>query len=154
MRQTRKKIKPLVQVISVEPKDIERFWPLAEFMVGEALKYSGKYADAKHIYDYLKKDMMQCFLMFGSDELEENKVFGVGITRISEMPNYQQLEIVICTGKRRDLWEDQFVDTITKFAKNNGCKRLSLWARPGWEKVSKKWGWQKKHVQLEKWISK
>ena len=53
MRQTRKKIKPLVQVISVEPKDIERFWPLAEFMVSEALKYSGKYADAKHIYDYL-----------------------------------------------------------------------------------------------------
>jgi hypothetical protein len=25
-------------------------------------------------------------------------------------------------------------------------------ARPGWEKVSKKWGWKKKHVQLEKWI--
>ena len=97
---------------------------------------------------------MQCFIMFGSDELEENKVFGVGITRISEMPNFNQLEIVICTGKRRDLWEDQFVDTITKFAKNNGCKRLSLWARPGWEKVSKKWGWQKKHVQLEKWIGK
>jgi hypothetical protein len=25
-------------------------------------------------------------------------------------------------------------------------------ARPGWEKVSKKWGWKKRHVQLEKWI--
>jgi hypothetical protein len=25
-------------------------------------------------------------------------------------------------------------------------------ARPGWERVSKKWGWKKKHVQLEKWI--
>jgi hypothetical protein len=50
--------------------------------------------------------------------------------------------------------EDQFVDIITKFAKSNNCKRLCLWARPGWEKVSKKWGWQKKHVQLEKWINK
>jgi esterase/lipase superfamily enzyme len=106
------------------------------------------------VYDYLLKDMMQCWIMFGSDENEENKVFGIGITRISEMPNYSQLEIVICTGKRRDLWEDQFVDTITKFAKANGCKRLCIWARPGWEKVSKKWGWQKKHVQLEKWLDK
>jgi len=25
-------------------------------------------------------------------------------------------------------------------------------ARPGWERVSKQWGWKKKHVQLEKWI--
>ena len=154
MKQTKKKLKPLVNVITVEPRHVERFWPLAEFMVNEALNYSGKYADSKHIYEYLLKDMMQCWIMFGSDENEENKVFGIGITRISEMPNYNQLEIVICTGKRRDLWEDQFVDTITKFAKSNGCKRLCIWARPGWEKVSKKWGWQKKHVQLEKWLDK
>jgi len=154
MKQTKKKLKPLVNVITVEPRHVERFWPLAEFMVSEALNYSGKYADSKHIYEYLLKDMMQCWIMFGSDENEENKVFGIGITRISEMPNYNQLEIVICTGKRRDLWEDQFVDTITKFAKSNGCKRLCIWARAGWEKVSKKGGWQKKHVQLEKWLDK
>ena len=42
---------------SFEPKDVERFWPLAEFMVTEALKYSGEYASSKHIYDYLKKDL-------------------------------------------------------------------------------------------------
>ena len=42
MKQTKKKIKPLVNVLSIEPKDVERFWPLAEFMVTEALKYSGE----------------------------------------------------------------------------------------------------------------
>jgi len=88
--------------------------------------------------------------MFGSDESEENKVFGTCVTRISSMPNYDQLEIVICTGKRRDLWEDKIVATITAFAKANQCKRLCIWARPGWERVSKKWGWKKKHVQLVK----
>ena len=68
-----KKIKPLVNVVTVEPRHVERYWPLAEFMVAEALKYSGKYADSKHIYDYLLKDLMQCWIMFGSDEEEENK---------------------------------------------------------------------------------
>ena len=154
MASTRKKIKPLVSVIPVEPNNVEKFWPLAEFMVKQALDYSGKYADPKHIFEYLKKDMMQCWIFFGSDELEENKVFGIGVTRITELPNYQQLEIVICTGKRRELWENQFVAAITEFAKINKCKRLCIWARPGWEKVSKKWGCEKKHVQLEKWLDK
>ena len=41
---------------------------------------------------------------------------------------------------------------VFPFAKLNDCKKLNIMARPGWEKVSKKWGWKKKHVQLEKWI--
>jgi len=150
MGRTAKKTKAQVNVVAVSPVDVEKFWPLSEFMVAEALKYSGGYADAKDIYDELRADKMQLFIMFGEDEYEENKVFGTCVTRISSMPNYDQLEIVICTGKRRDLWEDKIVATITAFAKANNCKRLCIWARPGWEKVSKKWGWQKKHVQLVK----
>jgi len=150
MGRTAKQTKPQVNVVAVVAKDVQKFWPLSEFMVAEALKYSGEYADAKHIYDELIADKMQLFIMFGSDESEENKVFGTCVTRISSMPNYDQLEIVICTGKRRDLWEDKIVATITAFAKANQCKRLCIWARPGWERVSKKWGWKKKHVQLVK----
>ena len=147
-----KKIKPLVNVVTVEPRHVERYWPLAEFMVTEALNYSGKYANSKHIYDLLLKDLMQCWIMFGSDESEESKVFGICVGQISELPNYNQYEIIICTGKRRDLWEDELIKNVTDFAQANKCKRLSIMARPGWEKVSKKWGWKKRHVQLEKWI--
>ena len=149
---SKKKIKPLVSVLPIEPKDIDRFWPLMEFMVSEALTFSGKYADAEWVFRELKKDVMQCWIMFGSDESEENKVFGVCIGRIASLPNYSQYEIIICTGKRRELWETNLVNEITNFAKHNDCKRLSIMARPGWERVSKQWGWKKKHVQLEKWI--
>ena len=148
----KKQIKPLVSIIPIEPKDVERFWPLCEFMVAEALAFSGKYAESSWVYEELKKDNLQCWLMFGSDESEENKVFGICVGRIAELPNYLQYEILICTGKRRDLWEDTLVRCITDFAQQNNCKRMSIMARPGWEKVSKKWGWKKKHVQLEKWI--
>ena len=148
----KKRIKPLVSVLPIEPKDVDRFWPLMEFMISEALVFSGKYADAEWVCRELKKDVMQCWIMFGSDETEENKVFGICVGRIAEMPNYNQYEIIICTGKRRDLWEDSLIQSVTDFATVNKCKRLSIMARPGWEKVSKKWGWKKKHVQLEKWI--
>jgi|TARA_E500000318_G_scaffold111261_1_gene129132 hypothetical protein len=152
MAQQQKKIKPLVSILPLEPKDIERFWPLAEFMVAESLAYSGKYAESKDIFEWLKKDEMQCWIMFGSDELEENKVFGICIGRIGVLPNYNQYELVICTGRRRDLWQDSLEAEIVKFAKANDCKRLSILARPGWKKVTKKYGWKERHVQLEKWI--
>ena len=73
MTAKRKSIKPLVSILPLEPKDIEKFWPLAEFMVAEALSYSGKYADAEDILEWLKKDEMQCWIMFGSDEKNKTK---------------------------------------------------------------------------------
>ena len=112
----KKSIKPLVSILPLEPKDIDTFWTLAEFMVAEALRFSGKYADAKWIQDELKKDMMQCWIMFGSDETEENKVFGICVGRIGVLPNFNQYEIVICTGKRRELWEDNLIKAVTDFA--------------------------------------
>jgi|TARA_A100001201_G_C4079689_1_gene198508 esterase/lipase superfamily enzyme len=150
METTARKIKPNVNIVSVQPLEVSKYWLLAEFMVSEALKYSGGYADSKHIYDQLLTDQMQLFIMFGNDETEHNKVFGIAVTRVGAMPNFNQLEIIICTGQRRDIWEDKFVSTITNFARQNDCKRLCIWARPGWERVSKKWGWKKQHVQLVK----
>ena len=121
-KQKPKLIKPDISVLSVEPKYIDKFWPLCDFMIAEALKYSGGFADAKDIKDLLKKDEAQMFLVFGSDEEE----------------------------LKRHLWGDKIVNTVTKFAKLNGCKKLSFWVRPGWSKVSKKWGWKAKHIQMEK----
>ena len=89
----KKQIKPLVSILPLEPNDVEKFWPLAEFMVSEALAFSGKYAESSWVYEQLQKDTMQCWIMFGSDEQEENKVFGICVGRIGEQPNYKQYEI-------------------------------------------------------------
>ena len=72
------------------------------------------------------------------------------VTRIAALPTFSQLEAIITTGKKRYLWEDKLVSTVSRFAKLNNCKKLSFWCRPGWARVSKKWGWEKKHVQLVK----
>jgi hypothetical protein len=103
--QKQKLIKPKVDILSVEPQYIDKFWPLCDFMVAEALQYSGGFASAHRI---------------------------------------------IATGKKRHLWEDKLVSTVSKFAKINGCKKLSFWCRPGWARVSKKWGWKIKHMQMER----
>ena len=63
--QTKQNIKPVsqqVQVISVLPQEIDKFWGLVEFLIAEALKYGGSYADLKDIKEELEKDRMQLFL--------------------------------------------------------------------------------------------
>ena len=57
-----KPIKPDISVLSVEPKYIDKFWPLCDFMIAEALKYSGGFAEPKDIKDLLKKMKHKCFL--------------------------------------------------------------------------------------------
>jgi|TARA_R100000455_G_C6210266_1_gene78060 hypothetical protein len=150
MQKVKQLTKPKIDIISIEPQYIDKFWPLCDFMIAEALQYSGGFASPHHIKDLLKKDEAQLFLAFGNDEEELNQVFALMVTRIAALPNFNQLEAIITTGKKRYLWEDALVSTVTKFAKLNNCKKLSFWCRPGWARVSKKWGWKVKHIQMER----
>lgn len=101
--QTKLNIKPIseqVKIISVLPNEVNKFWGLVEFLIAEALKYGGSYADPKHIKEELEKDNMQLFIMFGQDDDGETKVFGCCTTRIFDNPNFKELQGCICTGKK------------------------------------------------------
>ena len=65
----KKQIKPLVSILPLEPKDIEKFWPLAEFMVAEALAFSGKYADSSWVMEQLKKVVNSLSAFFSKAQL-------------------------------------------------------------------------------------
>lgn len=148
--QAEKLIKKRVDVLAVMAKDVERFWPLVHFMIAEALKYSGGFASPHHIKEELIKGTMQLFIVFGSDDGEKQKVFGCLVTRITDQPNLRQLEGIILTGEKRELWQDDMAEMIEHFAIQNDCKRLCMLARPGWSRVVKKYGWNVKHVELQK----
>ncbi len=75
--QAEKTIKANVDVLCIKPQEVDTFWPLVEFLVSEALKFSGQYADAKHIKELVKKNIMHLWVMFGTDEDGENKYLDV-----------------------------------------------------------------------------
>ena len=102
--QAERLIEKRVDVLHIHNHDVERFWPLVNFMIAEALKYSGGYANAYHIKDYLIEGSMQLFVVFGSDDGVKQKVFGCLVTRITDQPNLRQLEGIILTGEKRELW--------------------------------------------------
>ena len=148
--QAEKLIEKRVDVLHIQSKDIERFWSLVHFMIAESLKYSGNFAFAHHIKEELIEGTMQLFVVFGSDDGVKQKVFGCLVTRMTDQPNLRQLEGILLTGEKRELWQDEMAEMIENFAIQNDCKRLCMLARPGWSKVVKKYGWKVKHVELQK----
>ena len=119
-------------------------------MIAEALVYSGRYAEPEDIKQLLLSGDNQLFLIFGAEEGESNKVYGVVTTRIFENPNFKELQGLICTGRKINLWEEKLINTLEQFAKVNGCKKLKAYMRPGYKKIMSKYGYKSKHVEFEK----
>ena len=144
--------KPKIDILPIEPKDIDKYWPLADFMIREALRYSDDFATAEDIKDALHHAEMQLFIAFGHDGDGQNKVYAVAVTRITDLERLRQLEGIICTGTRRELWTDKMADMMEIFAKQAECDRICMLMRPGWSKIMKQFGWKMKHVEMVKEI--
>ena len=142
--------KPKVEILPIDSKDIDKYWPLAEFMIKEALRFSGGFATSDHIKEALEYAEMQLFLAFGHEGDDVNKVFAVVVTRITELERLRQLEGIICTGTKRELWTAKMADMMEIFAKQGECDRICMLMRPGWSKVMKKFGWKMKHIEMVK----
>jgi|TARA_Y100000385_G_C12922275_1_gene563111 hypothetical protein len=148
--QTQKIIKNEIEVLPIIPSKVEDIWDLVHFMIKEALVYSGGYAEPNDIKKLLLSGENQLFLVFGSEGEESNKVYGVVTTRIFNNPNFKELQGLICTGKKMNLWEEKLINTLETFAKVNGCKKVKAYMRPGYKKVMPKYGYKSRHVEFEK----
>ena len=68
---------------------------------------------------------------------------------IKEYPNYKVCDTKIVTGKRYEDWF-HYVDKIAEWAKEQGCKKMEIFSRPGYVRMFKEKGYVATHVQVEK----
>ena len=148
--QAKKIINNDIEILPIIPSKVEDIWSLVHFMIAEALVYSGRYAEPEDIKQLLLSGDNQLFLVFGSEGEESNKVYGVVTTRIFENPNFKELQGLICTGKKMNLWEEKLINTLEQFARTNGCKKVKAYMRPGYKKVMPKYGYKSRHIEFEK----
>ena len=145
-----KTIKKEVRVLFIEPKMIEEYWPLAEFMVKEGLQYDGNPMSVSEMKKRIKRGEYQLFLIVGSDDGDKYKVFGVFVTTVSTLPNFKQVEVLLLKGEKRELWQKEAAETIEQLAIQNNCKRIAVLARPGWKNFLEPWGWKVKRLLYQK----
>jgi len=150
MRARQIKIKKEVSVLYIAPKSVDEYWALCEFNLIEGLKYDGDPMSIKELKKKIKDGTYQLFLMFGSDCGEKYKVFGVFVTRVMRLPNYNQMEVILLKGEKRELWQDEAADMIENFAIQHDCKKIAVHARPGWQKFLSTKNWKVKRYLYTK----
>jgi len=146
----KKKIKKEVNVLYIGQDKIEEYWSLVNFMLREGLKYDGNPMNIEDLKENLLDGSFQLFMMFGSDDGEKYKVFGVFVTRIMELPNYKQCEVILLKGEKRELWQDEAADAIEHLAIQEDCKKIAVHARPGWKNFLKSKQWEVKRYLYTK----
>ena len=145
-------IKVGVDVMPISKDEVDHYWDLLKLMVIQGLTHSGDLMTEADLKEDIKQGFMQLFIMFGSLDGYESKVYGVFITRITDHAQKRQCEVVLLAGKDREHWEDQVTLTIEELAKANGCDRIAILARPGWKKLGDRHGYRMKNIEFVKEI--
>jgi hypothetical protein len=92
-------------------------------------------------------------LLLGEDQLwiwRTETSYAVGITRIVNYPKQRVCTIRIVTGTSATEWQKKAMETIERWAKENGCHAMELCARPGWSRRMRAQGYQETHRYIEK----
>ena len=137
----------MIQLVYIPNEKIDEAWHHVESNIADALARSNGYALASNFKEWIKEKKMQLWILW--DKESEHKYYGVVVTEIIQRPLQRVLNIKIMTGTHREKWK-HLVKEIEDFAWFNNCDSMELVARPGWEKVLKRFGYKKSHVLLEK----
>ena len=129
-----------VDLLCVNPHDIEKTWPLAKDLIRAAIERTGLSDFADIEKSVLAGDQLLWLAI--SDHIE-----AAATTRKAD----NICTIVSCSGHQRERWLPLFA-TIEKYAKDEGCKAIRIYGRKGWERVLD--GYRAEYVILEKQLGR
>lgn len=134
--------------VKFEAEKVKEVWILVKDLIQKACDYSDGFADAEDFKKWLEQGTMQLWVAWDN---EEKKVRCVCITEIKQYPKYKVCGCKITTGDSFKKWVD-FMDYVMEWAKEEGCRKMEIHTRPGWERILKPKGFFKTHVQLERML--
>lgn len=132
--------------VKFEAEKVKEVWILVKDLIQKACDYSDGFADAEDFKKWLEQGTMQLWVAWDN---EEKKVRCVCITEIKQYPKYKVCGCKITTGNSFKQWVN-FMDLVMEWAKKEGCRKMEIHTRPGWERILKPKGFFKTHVQLER----
>ena len=142
-----------MNLVHIPSSNLDDVWNLVKKDISEALSYSGNHTDAQFVYDCVKENKMQLWVIWDKDKSTTlEKYYGVVVTEIVKRKLIQSCNIFIVTGRQRQKWQ-HLINVLEDFAIENNCTNMELIARKGWEKIMEQFDYKKTHVVLEKQIT-
>ena len=143
-----------MKLVNIPTSNIEDVWSLVKKDISEALSYSGNHTDSDFVYDCVKENKMQLWVVWDKDKPTTlEKYYGVVVTEIIQRKLKRSCQIFIMTGRHRQKWQ-HLISVIEDFAEEQECQQMELYARPGWQKILQNYNYKRTHVVLEKTITK
>ena len=133
-----------MQVSIVDTKDIESIWPHIEGYMKRAAKYTYGRFEAEDIKEGLLKQPQQLWIAF-----DDTKIYGAVVTEVYKYPRMTALTVHFLAGVEFETWKDPMLKLVQQFGKDNGCKLIDSYGRPGWERVWANYGYTKRFIFYE-----
>ena len=143
-----------MKLVNIPSSNLDDVWSLVKKDISEALSYSGNHTDAQFVYDCVKENKMQLWVVWDKDKPTTlEKYYGVVVTEVVQRKLKRSCQIFIMTGKHRQKWQ-HLISVLEDFAEEQECQQMELFARPGWQKILQNYNYKRTHVVLEKPIIK
>lgn len=125
-------------IISAIPRPyVLDVWPQVEGFIDAALQYTHGRYEVDDILTQLLDDTHLLWVAF-----EEGKAKGAVVTHFAMYPRKKFLGCPFVTGDEFSTWKKPMLETLQKFAAENGCEGLEATARLGWSRVFKDDGYE------------
>ena len=142
-----------MNLVRIPSSNLDDVWNLVNKDISEALSYSGNHTDAQFVYETVKENKMQLWVVWNKDKKTTlDKYYGVVVTEIVKRKLKQSCNIFIVTGKHRQKWQ-HLISVLEDFAVENNCTNMELIARKGWQRIMEQFDYKQTHVVLEKQIT-
>lgn len=124
---------------------LNMYWPHVKGWVAEAVRDSASAHKAEDIYREIAERKMQLWVIWARDD----RPTGVIVTEVYDTAAGMTCALPIAGGELMNESLD-VLQTIERWAREQGCVRLRGEGRAGWERALKPLGWRKITTQVEK----
>jgi hypothetical protein len=133
-------------VVFPAPSDqIDLQWPLLlRFLLPAIEGTNGRWLP-DDVLEAIRSGGMQVWLI-----AEGTTLYGVGVTRIVVYPQLKALECMWLGGVEAERWIRELDRVVCEWAAEQGCSRLEMIARKGWERMGRPIGFVPRFVVFEK----
>jgi hypothetical protein len=129
-----------MKLVCIDPSRIDEMWPHVRDKIRAAVERTGLCSFADIESDVLT-GMQLCWIAWTGSE-----IMAAATTRLVK-PYDKVCELTACSGYQMAQWLP-LLGQIEKYAQAEGCKKMRIIGRGGWERVLD--GYRVEHVVLEK----
>jgi len=121
-----------------------KYWDFIKDDIELALKHDGGRVNIDDMYKFIVNKDVQLWAIHDGD------IHAVMTTQIINYPQLKVVNIFTVTGKQAETWLDLLIETVTAWAKQQGCTAMEFTGRKGWEKLLNKKGFGNTQITMTK----